>query len=32
MAYYYNDKIIREGRGWTDAQGDQAPDKLGPLV
>jgi len=25
MAYYYNDKLIREGRSWTDADGIQHP-------
>ena len=25
MAYYYNDRLIREGRSWTDADGIQHP-------
>lgn len=29
MAYYYNDKLIREGRGWTDAQGIKHPTNWG---
>jgi hypothetical protein len=29
MAYYYSDKIIREGRGWTDAKGIKHPTNWG---
>ena len=29
MAYYYNDKIIREGRSWTDAKGIKHPTNWG---
>lgn len=29
MAYYYNDKIIREGRSWTDSNGIKHPTNWG---